>query len=565
MKKILLVGNPNVGKSALFSRLTGIDVITSNYPGTTVGFTKGYLTISGEKIEIIDIPGVYTLEPNSKVEEVAIDMLNKGCDVLINVVDATSLERNLNLTLQLLKYNIPVIIALNFWDETRHFGVSIDMKELEKVLGVPVIPTCAITGEGIKELINRFPEAKVKGYEYKLEEKWKEIGNIVNRVQKLSHRHHTFLDKIEEVSTHPLTGIPFALVVLVVTFLIVRFVGEGLINYILDPIFKNFYHPAIINIVDKILPFEFLRNLLLGTTSEVMESFGLLTTGIYIPLVIVLPYMFSFYLMLSFLEDTGYLPRVAVLLDSLLHKIGLHGYGAIPVLLGFGCKVPAMLSTRLLETNREKIIATALILMIAPCMPQTAMIISLVAPYGIKYLLLIFLILCLIAVLTGFFLNKILKGETPELFVEIPPYRVPYMPMVMKKLWIRLKAFILEAMPLIIVGIFIVGILDSLGVTSFIANFLGKPILSILGLPKETISVMLLGVLRKDVSIALLAPYHLSIKQLMIASIFMVLYLPCIATFFTMSRELGIKNTLKIVFIMFFTSIILGALLNLIL
>jgi len=268
---------------------------------------------------------------------------------------------------------------------------------------------------------------------------------------------------------------------------------------------------------------------------------------------------------LSVLEDIGYLPRVAVLLDVALHKVGVHGYTAIPILLGFGCKVPGMLATRILETEREKIIATALILMSAPCMPQTAMIIGLVGPYGTKYLILTFSILFFIAVITGFILNKILKGETPELFVEIPPYRVPHIPTLIKKLWIRLKAFLTEAVPLIILGVFIVGILDVLGITNLIANILGKPIVSILGLPKETVSVMILGFLRKDISIALLIPFNLNIKQLIIASIFLVLYFPCIATFFTLLKELGVKNTLKIISIMLFTAVFVSILLNLIL
>jgi len=564
MQKILLIGNPNVGKSVIFSRLTGVDVIASNYPGTTVEFTKGYMKIGKEKIEVIDVPGTYSLEVTSKAEEVAVEMLKQGSSIVINVIDSTNLERNLNLTLQLLKRDIPVIVALNFWDETKHRGISIDVAELEKILGVPVVAICGRTGEGINNLVNRLHEAKSKTFEFKEDEKWHEIGNIITHVQKLSHRHHTFLDRLTEISIRPLTGIPFALIILYLTFKTVRFIGEGLTS-LFDPFFNNYYLLFISKIVTNIFPVKFLQDLLLGTTPKVMESFGLLTTGFYIPFVVVLPYIFSFYLVLSVLEDIGYLPRIAVLLDVALHKIGVHGYTAIPILLGFGCKVPGMLATRILETEREKIIATALILMIAPCMPQTAMIVGLVGHYGSKYLILIFLILFFIAIVNGFILNKILKGETPELFVEIPPYRIPYIPTLIKKLWIRLKAFFMEAVPLIILGVFIVGILDVLEITNFIANILGNPIVSILGLPKETISVMILGFLRKDVSIALLTPFNLNIKQLIIACVFLVLYLPCIATFFTLLKELGVKNTLKIIFIMLFTATFVAILLNLIL
>ncbi len=150
MRKILLMGNPNVGKSVIFSRLTGVNVIASNYPGTTVEFIKGYMKLGEEKVEVIDVPGTYSLEATSKAEEVAVEMIRQGGDIIINVIDSTNLERNLNLTLQLLKRDIPFIVALNFWDETKHRGISIDVQELEKILGVPVVTTCGRTGEGIK-------------------------------------------------------------------------------------------------------------------------------------------------------------------------------------------------------------------------------------------------------------------------------------------------------------------------------------------------------------------------------------------------------------------------------
>jgi len=345
------------------------------------------------------------------------------------------------------------------------------------------------------------------------------------------------------------------------TFFIVRFIGEGLINYLLDPLFNNFYYPAIINLVKNIKP-EFFSKLLIGTTPEVMESFGVLTTGIYVPFIIVLPYIFSFYIVLGFLEDFGYLPRLAVLLDNIFHHLGLHGYSAIPIILGLGCKVPAILSTRILESKREKIITTVLILISAPCMPQTAMILSLGIAYGIKVVALIFLIILLIAVITSFMLNKIMKGEAPELFTEIPPYRIPTFSVLSKKLWMRLKDFSKEAAPLIIFGIFLINILDILNITNFLAAKIGKPIVYFLGLPKEIVSVIILGFLRKDVSIAMLAPFALSAKQFIVASIFMVLYLPCIASFFILIKEMGLKLTLAIVFTIFTIAFFSASFLN---
>jgi len=567
MKKILLMGNPNVGKSVVFSRLTGINVITSNYPGTTVEFTKGHIKLGNEAIEVIDVPGTYTLEPILSAEEVAVEMLKRATEakdsIVVNIVDATNLERNLNLTLQLLKKDIPVIVALNLWDEAGHIGVSIDVEKLQRILGVPVVPTVAITGEGIKKLVETLPEAKKGDYQFENTERWHEIGRIVERVQIVKHRHHTFLERLGDFTVRPFSGIPTAIIILLLTFKIVRFIGEGLINHLLNPLFNDFYLPLITKMVDTILPIKFFHNLLLGTTVDPLGSLGVLTAGLYIPLVVVLPYLFSFYLALSFLEDWGYLPRLAVLLDNVFHRLGLHGYSSIPVILGLGCKVPAIFAARILETRREKLIAIALIMMSAPCLPQTAMILSIIAPFGGNYLFLIFSLLLLVSIITSIILNKLLKGETPELLCEIPPYRIPKLSLLMRKVWLRLSSFVREAVPLIILGILFIAILDLSGVIDYVSRILGVPIFYILGLPPETVVVMISGFLRKDVSIALLAPFNLSPQQLIIACIFLVLYLPCIATFSVMVKELDLKDAVKLIVILFFSGLLVGGILNL--
>ena len=238
--KILLMGNPNVGKSVVFNRLTGADVIISNYPGTTVEFTKGSLKIGAERAELIDVPGTYTLEPTCKAEEIAVEMLKQG-DVVINVVESTNLERSLNLTLQLLKRKIPTIVALNFWDETKHKGITIDDKKLEQILGVPCVPICAVTGEGIKHLVERIKEAKLSEYDYEDKERWHEIGNIVAQVQTITHRHHTWLERLGDASVRPLTGIPMGVVVMFLAFKVIRPIGEGLIGHVGEPIFENLW------------------------------------------------------------------------------------------------------------------------------------------------------------------------------------------------------------------------------------------------------------------------------------------------------------------------------------
>ena len=200
---ILLMGNPNVGKSVIFSRLTGVKVIASNYPGSTVGFTKGYFKIGDEMADVIDVPGTYTLEPTSEAEKIASEMLETG-DIVINVIDATNLERNLNLTLQILEKDIPVIIALNMWDDTEHLGIQIDLKQLRELLGVPIIPTVAITGQGIKELGESLSMAVSPDIPVRTgDERWSAIGNIVSQVQTVTHRHHTWRERLSDASVRP--------------------------------------------------------------------------------------------------------------------------------------------------------------------------------------------------------------------------------------------------------------------------------------------------------------------------------------------------------------------------
>ncbi|MCK4595567.1 ferrous iron transporter B, partial [candidate division WOR-3 bacterium] len=455
--RILLMGNPNVGKSVIFSRLTGANVIASNYPGTTVEFTRGYMRLNGERVEVIDVPGTYTLEPTSRAEQVAVDMLKEAEDgsdnIVIDVVDATNLERNLNLTLQLLKQDIPVLVCLNLWDETKHVGIKIDVDKLEEILGVPVIPTCALSGEGIAQLIKRLSDAKSKTYEFDEEDRWSEIGKIVESVEEVTHRHHTFLDRLGEASIKPATGIPIAVGILAASFAIIRFIGESLIAYLFEPIFEHLWKPVIIRFSAILGSGGFIHDILVGklfllnpeteefisgivqtgkmiagnsvvvktvtgelipaeVTIDFTQSMGLLSTGLFVPFAMVLPYIIAFYLILSFLEDSGYLPRLGVLLDNFMHRLGLHGLSIIPMLLGLGCNVPGALATRVLETKRERFIAATLMAIAVPCMAQIAMIFGLVGKYGIKGLFPVFGTLFEVWFLIGIAMAKFLPGES---------------------------------------------------------------------------------------------------------------------------------------------------------
>jgi ferrous iron transport protein B len=573
MKKILLIGNPNVGKSVIFSRLTNVHVIASNYPGTTVEFTKGFMRLNGTKTEVIDVPGTYSLKPSSKAEEVATQMLAETIreedSILVNVIDATNLERNLNLTMQLLKKKVPMVIVLNFWDETRHVGVHIDVEKLEQLLNVPVIATSGISGEGIKRLVSRLKEARISTYEYNDDDRWVEIGTIVSQSQVLSHRHHTFFERIEDISIHPLWGIPVAVLVLISSFAIIRFIGESLISYVFEPLFDQLWAPLVMQISQFLGSSGFLHGLLIGTLVDgqidFVESLGLLTTGLFVPIGMVLPYVVSFYFALSFLEDSGYLPRLGVLVDNLMHKLGIHGLAIIPMLLGVGCNVPGAMATRMLETRREKFIAATLMAIAVPCMAQTAMIFGLVGTFGTIALAAVFGTLFMVWVLLGLILNWTIRGESPEIFVEIPPYRMPYFNALFKKLWMRIRWFLREAVPFVLLGVLFVNILYSLGIIDFVGRITEPLITGILGLPQEAIGALIVGFLRKDVAVGMLVPLGLTMKEMIIASVVLTMYFPCIATFTVLIKELDMRDMIKASLIMLVSTFTVGGFLNFVL
>ena len=563
------MGNPNVGKSVVFSRLTGVHVIASNYPGTTVGYTQGVMKLGEETAEVVDVPGTYTLQPTSEAEEIALEMLNTG-DIVINVVDATNLERNLNLTLQLLEKGIPMLIALNMWDDVGHLGININLEQLEELLGVPVIPTVAVTGQGIKKLVGNIPRASSPKFPPRShDERWAAIGNIIEQVQRVTHRHHTWLERLEDASVKPLTGGFIALVVLIGTFFLIRFIGESLIGYVLDPLFDTLWTPVILKLSSLLGGSGFLHSILIGNFVSVeinyVEAFGLLTTGLYVPLAMVLPYIFAFYLMLGLLEDIGYLPRLAILMDTIMHRLGLHGYAIIPTLLGLGCNVPAVLATRILESKRERFIAATLISIAVPCAALQAMVFGLVGERGIQYIAIVYGTLFVVWIILGFILNRLVKGFSPELLIEIPPYRLPLWRTVLLKLWLRHRGFLKEAIPIILAAVLVMNILYTLGILDAIANFTAPVITGLLGLPKEAVVALVIGFLRKDVAIGMLAPLGLSTGQLVIGSVVLAMFFPCIATFVVLIRELGTIGMLKSAVIMITTALVVGGLLNLVL
>jgi ferrous iron transport protein B len=368
--------------------------------------------------------------------------------------------------------------------------------------------------------------------------------------------------------------------VLIIAFAFIRLIGEFIIGggigifgapWIVLPfgteqLFDITWNPLLEKLSGLLQERSFLHQLLIGTPIngeiDFIQAFGFLTSGLFIPLGVVLPYIFSFYLVLSILEDTGYLPRLAVFLDNGMHWLGLHGYAIIPTLLGLGCNVPGVMATRILESKRQRFITTTLISIAVPCATLQAMIIGLVGIHGIGPVVLIYSILFLTWILIGLGLKFTTKGFLPELLIEIPPYRIPSLSALGTKMWMRVWGFIREALPIVIGAIFIVNLLYYLNVFEYIAHFTAPVITKLWGLPEEMIVPLLIGFLRKDVAIGMFAPLELTTHQLITGSVILSMFFPCIATFVVLFRELKLCDGLKAMGIMIFTVLLVGTAVN---
>ncbi len=566
--RVLLLGNPNVGKSAIFSRLTGSHVVVSNYAGTTVEYTSGTLRTGNSELQVIDVPGTFALEPTNRAEAVASEMIADG-DVAVNVLDATNLERGLYLTLQLLLTGKPVVVALNMWDEAHKAGISIDTGKLEEKLGVPVIATCALTGEGIPLLKSRLTEARsstlVSENGASL---WDKAAEISREIQQRPGRRTTFRDKLDHATVHPVYGPLFALFILLLSFGFVAYFGDFL-HEILEDVFSFVWLPVAVWISGLLGGGGMLHDILVGGLIDgeihFEESFGLLTTGLFIPLAVVLPYIFSFYLVLSLLEDVGYLPRLGVVVDAFMQRLGIHGLSIVPMMLGIGCNVPGVMAGRMLETRKERFIVATLIAIVVPCMAQQAMVIGLLGQAGIAGLAIVYGTLFLLWIVTGWIMNLFIKGESPEMLIDLPVYRMPYWESLWKKIYMRMNGFIRGALPYVLLGVFVVNIFYTLGIIDYISRAFAPVITGLFGLPGEAGGALIIGFLRKDVAVGMLAPLGLELNQLIVASVVLMVYFPCIATFVVLFKEIGLLDLLKLIAIMILVVVVTGGGLHLLL
>ncbi|MBS7626499.1 ferrous iron transport protein B, partial [Candidatus Bathyarchaeota archaeon] len=619
--KVALAGNANVGKSSVFNQLTGLSQTVGNWPGKTVERAEGKLHFAGYTIIILDLPGTYSLSTFSIEEIVSREYIAiERPDVIVNVVDASALERNLYLTIQLLELQAPVVIALNQVDYAARRGVRINVNLLSEILGIPVVPTIAITGVGITELLNTVInvfEGKIKlsgskiEYGREIEEELERLENIVreklpklvenyparwvsvkllerdediahkvkespfgdeilaaaddsiSRIEKIhgepapvvvaSERYGmashiakevtevvsppmvAIEDKLSSLTAHRILGYPILAAIATLMFILIFILGGYLAN-ILETFFQEIFIPTVDIYLSRFLP-QFIADMICG---------GFIS-GVAAGATIALPYIVPFYILLAILEDSGYLPRAAFLMDNLMHKIGLHGKAFIPLLLGYGCNVPACLGCRIMETERERFLA-GFVTVLVPCAARSVIILGLAGRnLGLHVALTLYIFDLVLIFVLGRIAYRILPREPIGLIMEMPPYRVPSPPLVLKKTWIRTKDFVYVALPLIVTGSVVLQFLTSSGLIWPIADFMEPLISGWLGLPSLSGIPLIFGVLRKELTLILLAEMAgttsfeqiLTPIQMIVFTLVTMIYIPCVATIATLGHEFG--------------------------
>ena len=543
---VLLMGHPNVGKSALFNRLAGADITESNYPGTTVDYTESELAVDGEDRPIIDVPGTFSLDPTDSAESVAVEFLEANPEAtVVGVLDATRIERGLNLVLEILDRGYEMVLALNMFDEARAQNVDIDVDRLESILGVPVVPTVATEGTGVKSLTETIPTASAStlasignavGLDEAVEDpgaRWDLVDAVVDATVEFGETEPSLPEIIGRLTVKPWTGLPFAAAALYGMWAFFSAVAGFFTDGYFVPFFDGHWLPWL----QDAFPGEggWLYFILVGDpqATNSFEAFGMLTSGLFVAVGVVLPAIFALYLVLAILEDSGYMARLAVLVDTLFHRIGLHGFAIVPMVLSFGCNVPGVAATRSFETEKQRFIMMTLLSVFIPCGAQLAVMLSLIPQYTgfiVLYLIVGFFVF-------GAILDRLVPGSSPELIVDVPPLREPRIGNLTTKLGLRTREFFKSAVPFVLLGVGIINVLYIGGAIDWLAVHLEPILTGWFGVPTDTIPALIAGFLRKDLAVAQLSSIAMTPFQTVMSVIMVSIYFPCLATFAMLINE----------------------------
>lgn len=561
--KILLIGNPNVGKSVIFSALTGIHVMSSNFAGTTVSYTRGSLSLGGSEYQMIDVPGTYALSATSEAEEVAISFLRSGAKAVVCVLDATNLTRNLNLALELKQYDLPVVYCLNLMDIATRKGIKLDKSVLEAELEAPVIETIAVKGEGfdtLKEVLTTFvtkDQSKSNSDTSPLSQKelWAKSAEISKKATTFTEGNKNFLDRLGENMVKPFPGIPIAIGIMILALGLIVGGGKALRVVLFIPVINGMLIPFFQNLVSSFNLPELLNNILIG-------EYGVLVIGFEWPLSLIMPYVTLFYLVFTFLEDCGFLPRMAVLFDGLMAKMGVQGGSLISLVMGYGCAVPAIIGTRTATTRKERVIISAMVCFAVPCISQSAALIALLASQSILMVIALFAISFFVIGAVGFITGKMLKGAIDPIIIEIPNLLLPEKKAYLKKISVRMKGFLVEAEGPMLIAIVLAAVMKESGMLDQLASLFEPLISGLLGLPEDAVILLLLGVIRREMAVAPLLDMDLNNLQLFIGAVVALLYLPCLSVFGVLAKEFNAKISVAIGVSTFVSAMLLGGLIN---
>ncbi len=565
---ILLLGPPNVGKSVIFNHLTGLNVSCANYAGTTVEFVAGKTRIDDRNMILVDVPGTYTLSATNQAEQVAVDMLQgrhkpgsktscphcrQDTDVcaddlssqaaaVICVVDANNLESSLYLLMQVLEFNLPTVVALNRIDLAQDKNLNIDHNKLSGILGVPVVPMVAIEKKGFPDLekalsrqINS-PSKPLISWTPGKADLWKTAEEMTEKVcssglDKALSRRRQWGQKL----IHPWPGLPLAILILLVSFALIVGIGMQLRQLVLLPLFRGLIIPQIVQVVEALIAPGIVRNIMVG-------EYGFLVKGIEWPFTLVMPYVLSFYGVMAVLEDSGYLPRLGVLLDGLLNRIGLQGSSIIPLLLGYGCGIPGILATRALSSGKEKIMIATMICMAIPCISQTGAFIAMLSERSVTVVAAVFAVSFAALIMAGLIMDKVLRGPRPLTIIEIPELLPPRADVLTKKIWVRLKRYITDGALPMVIAVGIASVLYETGIMSAVGNFLSPLVVHWLRLPEEASIPLVLGIMRRELAVLPLIEMDLTTMQLFVGAVVGLFYVPCIAIVATLAREFNVKT-----------------------
>ena len=632
---VVLVGNSNVGKSALFNALTGAYVTVSNYPGTTVEVTTGSAVLDGQHTPVTDTPGIASFLPSSEDERVTRDiLLVERHRAVVLVGDAKNLDRTLLLAVQLAEMDLPFVLCLNMMDEAAERGIAIQAEKLSSQLGVEVVPTVAVRREGITRLLRalaaprrgavlvEYPDAIERAVaaaesllplapisprslslmaicgdetlKHWLRERMgaetlarldeireklrREIGGdvsyAVNRARlrvarrlangaasrrgpQLSQRR--WVVRLEELTTHPVWGVPILAAALYLAYLFVGKLGAGtLVDLLEDGLFGRVIGPAAIEAANRWIPWQFLRDLLVG-------PYGVVTMALAYSLALLLPIVTTFFIAFGILEDSGYLPRLAVMVNRVFQKMGLNGKAVLPMVLGLGCDTMATMTTRILETPKERLIVILLLALGVPCSAQLTVVLAMLGGLALWATLVWAAVVGGVLILVGRLASRVLPGRGSDFVLELPPLRLPRIGNIVVKTLARVEWYLKEAVPLFVLGTLLLFFADRLHLLGFVER-LARPVVSgWLGLPSQTAEAFVVGFLRRDFGAAglfrLARAGALDPIQIVVAMVTITLFIPCIANFFMIVKERGWKTAAAIAaFILPFTLLVGGAL-----